>query len=229
MSMKLILFDIDGTLIWPNGAGRAAMNRALIEVFGTSGPATSMSMAGKIDWQIITELLIAAGFDRRLIEARRTACFEAITRHMAQTTRERQPRVCLGVPELLVRLATHPKATLGLLTGNLATTAPIKLRAANIDPALFRVGAYGSDATNRSQLVSVAIARAEALTGRKFLGKKVVIVGDTPADVTCGRHLGVTAVAVATGPYSLDNLSAAGADHVFADLTDTDMVMQAIL
>jgi phosphoglycolate phosphatase len=229
MSMKLILFDIDGTLIWSNGAGREAMNRALLEVLGTSGPASSIPMAGKIDWQIITELLIAAGFDRRIIEARRTACFEAITRHMARTTRERQPQVCPGVPELLVRLATHPQVTLGLLTGNLATTAPIKLRAADINPALFRVGAYGSDASSRSQLVSVAIARAQALTGHSYLGKKVVIVGDTPADVTCGKHLGVTAIGVATGPYSLEALSNAGADHVFADLTDKDVVLQAIL
>jgi phosphoglycolate phosphatase-like HAD superfamily hydrolase len=205
------------------------MNRALFEVFGTSGPATSLPMAGKTDWQIITELLLAAGFDQRDIEAKRTACFQAITRHMAQTTRERQPRVCPGVPELLERLATHPKATLGLLTGNLATTAPIKLRSANINPALFRVGAYGSDATNRSQLVAVAIARAQALTGRTFLGKNVVIVGDTPADVTCGKHLGVTAIGVATGPYSLETLSTAGADHVFPDLTDTATVTQAIL
>ncbi len=227
--MKLILFDIDGTLIWPNGAGRAAMNRALIEVFGTAGPADSLPMAGKTDWQIITESLTAAGVEQQAIQARLPACFDAIERHMAQTIRERQVKVCPGVPALLEWLSAQPGALLGLLTGNLVTTAPIKLRAANLNPALFKVGAYGSDRPHRSQLPSVALERARALTGRTFVGKNVVIVGDTPADVTCGRHLGVTAVGVATGQHSAQALSAAGADYVFSDLTDTDAVIQAIM
>lgn len=227
--MKLILFDIDGTLIWPDGAGRAAMSRALIDVFGATGPADSLPMAGKTDWQIMTELLTAAGLDRSTIETKLTVCFQAVAHHMTQTTRERQLRVCPGVPVLLTRLAARPRAILGLLTGNLATTAPIKLRAANLDPALFRVGAYGNDGPNRPQLPAVAIARAQALTGHTFLGKNVVIIGDTPADMTCGRHLGVTAIGVATGQHAPESLSAAGADYVFPDLTDTDAVMRAIM
>jgi phosphoglycolate phosphatase-like HAD superfamily hydrolase len=226
--MKLILFDIDGTLIWPDGSGRLAMNRALIEVVGTAGPADSLPMAGKTDWQIITELLTAAGLDRHTIEARLPACFQAIARHMAQTVRERLIQVCPGVSTLLARLSAHPETTLGLLTGNLAATAPIKLRAANLNPALFLVGAYGSDAPNRSQLPGIAVARAQALTDHTFRAKDVVIVGDTPADVTCGRHLEVTAIGVATGHHSLEAISAAGADHVFPDLTDTDAVMRAM-
>lgn len=227
--MKLILFDIDGTLIWPDGAGRTAMNRALTEVFGTAGPVDSLQMAGKTDQQIIMELLTAAGFEQSLIETRLPACFEAIARHIAHTTHERRMRICPGVPALLAQLSAHPAALLGLLTGNLATTAPIKLRAAGLDPALFSVGAYGSDRPERSQLPVVAIARAQALTGHAFPGKSVVIIGDTPADVTCGQHLGVTAIGVATGGYSLEVLSAAGADYVFTDLADTDAVIRAIL
>jgi len=233
--MKLILFDIDGTLIWPDGAGRMAMNRALIEVFGTAGPADSLSMAGKTDWQIMTETLTAAGLDPSDIEAGRLACFQAIARHMAQVVRERQVRVCPGVPDLLERLSPRPDAILGLLTGNLATTAPVKLRAAGLDPALFHVGAYGSDHLDRSQLPAIAITRAQALIDdgahrpvHALRGQDVIIIGDTPADVTCGRHLGVAAIGVATGPYPLEDLSAAGADHVFPDLTDTDAAMRAI-
>jgi len=227
--MKLILFDIDGTLIWPDGAGRAAMNRALDEVFGVAGPADTLPMAGKTDWQIINELLIAAGISQSSVDARLTECFEAIARHMAQTTRERQIRVCPGIPALLRWLSVHTDAILGLLTGNLATTAPIKLRAANLDPTLFCVGAYGNDGRNRSELPAVAINRAQALTGHTCSGKDVVIIGDTPADITCGRHLGVTAVGVATGQYPLESLIAAGADYVFRDLTNTHEVIQAIL
>lgn len=88
--MKLVLFDIDGTLIWPDGTGRAAMDLALTEVFGLAGPATSLPMAGKTDWQIITELLTAAGLDQAVVETRLPECFQAITRHMGQTTRQRQ-------------------------------------------------------------------------------------------------------------------------------------------
>ena len=227
--MKLILFDIDGTLIWPDGAGRAAINRALSEVFGVAGPTDSLPMAGKTDWQIITELLATAGISQSNVDARLTECFEAIARHTAQTTQQRQIRICPGVSPLLEWLSIHTNTTLGLLTGNLAATAPVKLRAADIDPALFCVGAYGNDGRNRSQLPAVAIDRAQALTGHTFSGKDVVIIGDTPADITCGRHLGVTAIGVATGQYPLDSLTAAGADHVFPDLTNTDLVIQTIL
>jgi phosphoglycolate phosphatase len=227
--MKLILFDIDGTLIWPDGAGRAAMSRALTEVFGTAGPVDSLVMGGKTDLQIITELLTAAGLDQSVIEAELPACFQAIAHHMAHTARERQMRICPGVPALLARLSAHPEAILGLLTGNLAMSAPIKLRAAGLDPAIFCVGAYGSDHPDRSQLPAVAITRAQALTGYTFPGKNVVIFGDTPADVTCGQHLGVTAIGIATGGYPLEVLNAAGADYVFPDLGDTDVVVRAIL
>lgn len=227
--MKLILFDIDGTLIWPDGAGRAAMSRALTEVFGTAGPVDSLVMGGKTDLQIITELLTAAGLNGSVIQAGLPACFQAIAHHMAHTARERQMRICPGVPALLARLSAHPEAVLGLLTGNLATSAPIKLRAVGLDPAIFCVGAYGSDRPERSQLPAVAIARAQALTGYTFLGKNVVIFGDTPADVTCGQHLGVAAIGVTTGSYPVEVLSAAGADYVFPDLTDTDAVMRVTL
>jgi phosphoglycolate phosphatase len=227
--MKLILFDIDGTLIWPDGAGRAAMSRALTEVFGTAGPVDSLVMGGKTDLQIITELLTAAGLNQNVIKAGLPTCFQAIAHHMAHTTRERQMRICPGVPALLARLSAHREAILGLLTGNLAMSASIKLRAVGFDPAIFRVGAYGSDHSDRSQLPAVAIARAQALTGYTFPGKNVVIFGDTPADVTCGQHLGVTAIGVATGGYPLEVLNAAGADYVFPDLTDTDVVVRAIL
>jgi phosphoglycolate phosphatase len=227
--MKLILFDIDGTLIWPDGAGRAAVNRALSELFGVAGLTDSLPMAGKTDWQIITELLMDVGIDQSSVDASLSECFEAVARHTVQTTQERQIRACPGVPALLGWLSVHPEAILGLLTGNLATTAPVKLRAAKLDPAIFCIGAYGNDGRIRSQLPAVAIDRAQALTGHTFSGKDVVIIGDTPADITCGRHLGVTAIGVATGQYSLDPLIAAGADYVFPDLTNTDAVIQAIL
>jgi phosphoglycolate phosphatase len=117
----------------------------------------------------------------------------------------------------------------GLLTGNLAAGASLKLRAAGLDPARFAVGAYGSDSPRRSDLPAVAAERARALTGRTFTGAAVVIVGDTPHDVACGASIGARSVGVASGSYDVAALRAAGATHVFATLADTAAVLEAIL
>jgi phosphoglycolate phosphatase-like HAD superfamily hydrolase len=91
------------------------------------------------------------------------------------------------------------------------------------------VGANGSDSALRADLPGVAVARAEELTGRRYAGKDVVVIGDTPADVECGASLGVTAVAVATGRHSVDELAAHAPDHLFADLSDWRAAHEAII
>src|SRR5438093_501544 len=111
-------------------------------------------------------------------------------------------------------------ALVGLLTGNIAPGAAMKLRSAGLDPARFRVGAYGSDSARRADLPPVAAARAAALTGTRFSGSDVVIVGDTPDDVACSRPFAARAIAVATGSYDVAALRAAGADYVFPSLAD---------
>jgi len=116
----------------------------------------------------------------------------------------------------------------GLLTGNVAPGAALKLRSAGLDPARFRVGAYGSDSARRADLPAVAAQRAAALTSRRFAGADVVVIGDTPDDVACGRPIGARSVAVATGSYDVAALRAAGAAHVFATLADTAAVLDAI-
>ena len=118
---------------------------------------------------------------------------------------------------------------LGLLTGNLARGAALKLQAAGLDPARFKVGAYGSDAAHRPDLPPIAARRAERFFGREPVGAEVVIIGDTPADVACGTGIGARAVAVATGAYSVAELAACGAHAVFPDLGDIDSALEAIL
>jgi len=116
-----------------------------------------------------------------------------------------------------------------LLTGNLEGGAALKLRAAGLDPARFAVGAFGSDSARRPDLPAIAVERAARRTGRRFAGADVVIVGDTPDDVACGRPIGARTVAVATGFYDEVQLRAAGAVHVFAHLADTRAVTGALL
>ena len=111
---------------------------------------------------------------------------------------------------------------LGLLTGNLAEGAALKLRSGGIDPERFRVGAYGSDAAHRPELPPIAARRAEPIFGRVPHGAEVVIIGDTPADIACGSGIDARALAVATGGYSVTDLAACGPHAVFEDLCDTD-------
>jgi phosphoglycolate phosphatase-like HAD superfamily hydrolase len=137
----------------------------------------------------------------------------------------------VGIADLLAALEPHEarrRALVGLLTGNVAPGAALKLRSAGLDPARFRVGAYGSDSARRAELPAVAAARAAALTGATFTGSDVIIVGDTPDDVACGRPIGARSVAVATGSYDVAALRATGAAYVFETLADTAAVLDAI-
>jgi phosphoglycolate phosphatase-like HAD superfamily hydrolase len=119
-------------------------------------------------------------------------------------------------------------AILGLLTGNIERGAALKLSAAGIEPGRFRIGAYGSDSAVRADLPAIATARAAPLMGRVPLGSDVVIIGDTPADMTCGEGVGARAIGVATGRHSVVELLAAGGHIAFEDLADTASVLDAI-
>jgi phosphoglycolate phosphatase-like HAD superfamily hydrolase len=133
-----------------------------------------------------------------------------------------------GVHQLLNRLEQEG-VVLGLLTGNVAPGAALKLRSGGLDPERFRVGAYGSDSAHRSDLPPIAALRAEPYLGRIPSGADVVIIGDTPADIACGACIDARAVAVATGAYSVADLTACGPHAAFEDLSDTDRVLEAIL
>jgi phosphoglycolate phosphatase len=226
---RLILFDIDGTLLWPNGAGSLAMKRALMEVYGTIGVLDQIYMAGMTDLSIIHQALTGDGFSPDQIQAHWTPFTLALARHMAVTVHECGVSLCPGVPELLGALATRDELLLGLVTGNMENTAPIKLNAVGIAPDLFRVGGYGSDDANRNRLPAIAAQRAEELTGQHFKGRDIVVVGDTPADIACGRAVGAWTVAVATGGPPIEALQAAKPDRLLPDFTDPEATLNAIL
>ena len=228
--MKLVLFDIDGTLLWTDGAGRRAMAAALTEVFGSAGPA-SYRYDGKTDPQIVRDLMRYAGHADEHIDSRLEHLLEryltGLERELAAGTHA--PRVYEGVPELLDALEARSDVVLGLLTGNLARGAAMKLRAAGIDPGRFRVGAFGSDHHHRPELPSIARRRALDILGLELPGDSLVVVGDTPADIECGRELGARAIAVATGHYTVEELSRHHPAAVFATLADTAAVMRAVM
>ena len=231
MTRILVLFDIDGTLLLTSGAGRRAITAALADRLGESDAWRRIRFDGKTDPQIVRELLEAAGDPAAADPAIIADVCERYVGHLEEEL-ARTPgdtRLLPGVPSLLDRLEARGDVVLGLLTGNVARGASLKLRAGGLDPARFQVGAYGSDSANRPDLPAIAAGRARRRSsGGLPTGAAVVIVGDTPADVTCGRAIGARAVAVATGSYAVAALQDAGAHAAFVDLSDTDAVLGAL-
>ena len=226
-----MLFDIDGTILLTAGAGRRAVLRAVSETVDLTDAARLVRFDGKTDPLIVMELLAAAGHptpdDAALIG---DLCY----RYLAYLEEELSApthgtTVLPGIVPLLAELHEHPEVMLGLLTGNVERGARLKLTSGGIDHTRFVVGAYGSDSHHRPDLPAIAARRAEPFLGHIPSGSEVVIIGDTPADVTCGAGIGARPVAVATGSYQEVALLEAGAAAVFADLSDTRRVVEAIL
>lgn len=233
--MKLVLFDIDGTLLWTDGAGRRAVHRALVDEAGTAGAIATYRFDGKTDPQIVRELLASAAHPEAESPERITAVCDRYVAHLEDELARAAPgstRIMPGVMELLRALEAHEaaqRALVGLVTGNLRAGGEMKLRHGGIDPARFAVGAYGSDSGRRPDLPAIAARRAADRTGRTFAGRDVIIIGDTPDDVACGRAIGARSLAVATGYYDVAALRAAGATYVFETLADTAAVLDALL
>ena len=230
MRRKLVLFDIDGTILLTAGAGRRAIVAAISEQVGSSAALNQVRFDGKTDPQIVTELLEAAGHPGPHEPDRVQAiCSRYVTllKHELEQPASRTT-IMPGVLPLLARLEKE-NVLLGLLTGNMAEGAALKLRAGGIDPARFAVGAYGSDSANRPELPPIAARRAERYFGRTPSGSEVVIIGDTPADIACGSCIQACAIGVATGAYSVADLMACAPHAAFENLSETDRVVEAIL
>ena len=227
--MKVVLFDIDGTILLTDGAGRRAMLEALEATFGTAGDPT-VRYDGKTDMQIVREAMRGAGHDDPMIDERMAAVMDrylaGLRRELASATGS--VRLMHGVTVLLDAIDARDDMVLGLLTGNIVAGAEAKLTVAGIGFTRFRVGAYGSDHEHRHELPAIARDRAATLLGRAVAGEDIVIIGDTPADIACGQTVGARALAVATGHYSVDELAAHAPAAVFADLGDTAAVLGAI-
>ncbi len=227
--MRLLLFDIDGTLIRGNKAGRAAMAAALIEMFGSAGPLDNYNMGGKTDATIISDMLRAIGVEDEEIVEKLPEVYALMADKAQDIYPERGIAACAGIDELLEVLRNREDVVLGLLTGNAHLTAPMKLEAAGIDPGQFVVGAYGSDEYDRNQLPQIALHRANELTGLSLTGNNTSIIGDTPADILCARAGKATAVAVASGWNRAAELARYDPDYLFEDFGDTQAALQALL
>ena len=226
--MRLVLFDIDGTLVSAGPPSLRALRAALLDVFGVAGPMDGFDYSGKTDPQIVRELMEAAGIAAERMTAHRPRALSLYTEGLARGLGSGDVQMKPGVPALLEALASRPEVQLGLLTGNLEPCARLKLGPVDLN-RFFPLGAYGSDDEDRYRLPPIAIERAFSLTGRRYVGADVVIVGDSIHDVLFGRSLGVRAVAVATGRAGADTLAGAGAAAVLPDFADTEAALRAVL
>jgi phosphoglycolate phosphatase len=225
---RLVLFDIDGTILDSGGTAAGAFLEALTEVFETRLERNGYSFAGKTDPQIARDLLTRAGIPPERIDEGLPLAWESYLTRFRESCRPDRVTLLPGVQALIDRLDAHPDAVLGLLTGNLREGARLKLEAAGIRFDRFLVSAFGSDHADRRELPAVAVARAEKRLDRRFEGREIVVIGDTPHDIACGEQLGVLTIAVATGSYGVDDLASCGPDHLFESLEDTAAVLEAI-
>lgn len=202
--IRLVLFDIDGTLIQTGGAGEKAFGRVCEMEFGIPNGTENLNFAGRTDPAIVREF-----FGRHKIQAtpqnfRRF--FDAYVFMLEHLLEELPGRVLPGVWELIKALRAVPTPPmLGLLTGNVHLGAQIKLRHFGLWDQ-FQMGAFGDDDECRDRLAAVAQARGSALLGRQLKGEEVLVIGDTPLDVQCAKAIGAKVLAVATGRYGVQEL-----------------------
>jgi phosphoglycolate phosphatase-like HAD superfamily hydrolase len=217
--MRLLLFDIDGTLLDCGRQVRPLFAAALEAVFGTSGHLDGYDFAGKPDPRIVLDVMTAEGISAETVLDALPRVREDYLRRLAGGLDPERMRLLPGAREMLERL--HGRVAIGLVTGNWEGGARVKLGHFDLNP-YFPVGAFGEDGSDRSDFPPRALERASRHYGEAFRAEDTMIIGDSLLDVACARAHGVRSLAVATGRTPAAALAAAGADWVIADLHAAD-------
>lgn len=215
--VRLLLFDVDGTLVLGDRSNRLWFAEALIEVFGSAGDIDGHSFSGKIDPQIVTELQTGAGVALAEIEAGIPKVKAAYLSRLRENLRPDHLRLLPHVREVLERLESRQEVVMGLLTGNWEAGARAKLACFDLN-RFFAFGAFSDGQRRRGDLPPLALRRAAAATARQFVASETVIIGDSVLDVDCAKQHGIRSLAVATGYTDLAALEAVGPDWTIGDL-----------
>lgn len=213
-----VLWDIDGTLMLTGGAGIHALRRTVERLFGvTEYP--ELEYHGRTDFAIVQELFerLELPFDRHFRDFRRHYHVQ-----LAESLRTNRGSLLPGVPELLREMSGDPRFSLGLLTGNSREAAGLKLAAYDV-AHFFEYGGYGDHHAQRADVAREAQLAAAASLGRDYHPEQLVVIGDTPADVSCARAIGARVIAVATGSTSLEELEACRPDRAVRTLRELDL------
>jgi len=218
MSMRYILFDIDGTLIDSGRAGVKALNLAFQDMFSIADAFKAISLAGKTDLQILAEgMKLHDVTSSNGVVPEFFGCYITYLRKTIDAT---EGHVKAGIREALAALQQSDQYILGLLTGNIEQGAMIKLEAFDLD-RYFDIGAYGNDDADRNRLLPIACKKLRNSRSLDIDYSNCIVIGDTLRDVECAKPYGAYSIGVATGPYSYRSLAEAGADAVFYGLSDT--------
>jgi phosphoglycolate phosphatase len=226
--MKLVLFDIDGTLLTDRGASRAAFASALEAVYGYTGDLGQYDFSGRTDPQIAHMVLGDAGFTAEEIDARIESLWEHYLAGLARNATRERVRTLPGIRTLVSALHERDDVVLALLTGNIEPGARLKLGGAELN-GYFPFGAFGSDSADRTKLPPFAMKRAAERLDLTIAGADVVILGDSIYDVRCGVPYEATTIAVASGRTPAELLKAENPRHFFESAEDFEGLMRAIL
>ena len=223
--MRLMLFDIDGTLVRANGRTREAVEKALSDLVGRPLDTALVRFSGKTDLQIMSEI-----FDANNVKADTTLVRQALdvyVRVAHPSMQSSDVNVLPGVRSLLQHLSSRDDVRLGLVTGNVEAMAYRKLEVVGLD-GHFDVGAFGCDHADRNRLPSLAVTRVFDATGIRFDASAVTVIGDTSRDIECSRASGARAVAVCTGHYSRADLEPHNPDALLNDLASIPDTLAAL-
>lgn len=223
--MKLLLFDIDGTLISAGGAGTRSLNRAFEKVLGIREAFVNFEMAGKTDIQIIKEGLKLYGIipEKNLIDDLIDSYLMFLQVEINNNSKHIKP----GVVDFINFMTGTFSYPMGLLTGNLEKGARIKLEPFALN-SYFPFGAFGSDHENRNNLLPIAVERYEKFFKKTIKFSDCIVIGDTPRDVACAKPYGAKVIAVATGPFTKGELQNTEADVVVESLSEIDRIQQIL-
>lgn len=227
MYKKLVLFDIDKTLIDNSRAHYFAFSKAIYETYKINTSINLINHFGMTDQEIIIKLLKKHGLKTYEIKKKLKKCLKFMVKYFNEMINSEKIVVLEGVKEILEEMIKRRNILLGLVTGNLKEIAKGKLKKANLDK-YFKIGSFGNDDLDRANLINIAIKRAEDLFN--FNSKnKVFYIGDSIKDIIAGKKAKVITIGIATGIYSEKELKKAGADFVFKNLRDTKNILKVIL
>jgi len=231
--MRILLWDIDGTLIHSvkTGGYKLYTIPVLEEIFGTSGRLAEMRVSGMTDLQIVYEALRDAGITQEEILERADVLVSRLTEEARRITGNGVKffEVLPGVRETLQALADHPRYESALLTGNIKPMAQLKMELVGLDQFFTLPGAFGDESHNRRDLPARAAERIRKHLQIDLAPEQFVVIGDTPNDIDCARHFGARAIAVGTGRfYSREEIMACEPDALLPDLADTGLVLRTL-
>lgn len=225
MQKRLLLFDIDGTLIHSGGAGVRALKSAFKERFDVADDLHGIEIAGMTDSGIVVSILKKN--DIPATNENIGAFLDSYVHFLSLELPRRKGKLLPGVLDLLEKLKSRPQLVLGLLTGNVSRGARLKLEHYGVWH-FFEFGAFADDHHDRNRLGSFARARAKEKHGREFSPSQIDVIGDTPRDIACGKAIGARTIAVATGTWSREELAKYQPDFLIDDLSDVEGLIHTL-